>query len=130
MAVIGLVLSLFLSQTEPLPGLARGFFTSIKHKQYETAYFLMSKEYKSKSNVNNFRQEIMSTDLQHAKEWKTLEHKTDNKSKTGWITGFVTVTVDNKNKRIPVEIEAKIEEGGFLETSWKITNIRLEHSER
>lgn len=126
---VGLVISFLFSQTPVMKGLANGFFKAIEYQKYDTAYFFMSSEFKKQNKLNDFKLMLQETRLYTAKQWRAVEHEDNKRKKEGWIRGFVTITVDEKDKRIPIEIYGKLEDKDFLSTSWKIASIVLPEQE-
>ena len=124
LALFGALISFVISQVPPLPMLVNGFFTSIEKESYDTAYFVMSSEFKKTHTVDDFKEILEESDLITAKEWESQSHSINKEESKGLITGFVTITEDAKSRRVPIEIQFVLEDNSLVDRGWRITTIK------
>lgn len=122
-ALFGAALGFIVSQVPPLPAMARAFFTAIENKQYDTVYFLMSTEYKKKNDYPTFIANLKETKLSTAKKWNLVESTEDAKNKKGMVRGFVNLTIDDKETRVPIELHIVFEQTSLVASGWKVNGI-------
>lgn len=124
LAILGVLISFGISQISPIKMLPKSFFISIEKANYDTAYFLMSTEFKKRNTIEDFKLILQETYLDTAKEWDIQPQSIKENKNNAHIKGFVTINEDGKNSRIPIEMQFVMEKNSYLDQGWKISGIK------
>lgn len=119
--IISLIIATLFSSFPVFTVMGRGFLMSLSNGQYQQAYDMLSKDFKSRNTFDDFKLRVdeLSLNRYESVNW-TVENIA--KDKSGATIAGTVVTKDGKQLSIEMQF-IKAQGDNFLEQGWRIDGL-------